>query len=213
MGSTILTRAAVLTVCLLVVSAFIYTQPPEPSVSKPQRLSNFIKKVGDWEPARDQILTDNIVSALELDDYLFRTFYNKGQYITLYIGYYYTSKKLSAAHSPLVCYPGQGWGISIPKTVKIKTEAGIINMETAIASKGEDKELVLYWLQAWDQTSSGPFKQKLLNLVSRISNNREDNAFIRVSISLTKIEPHVAHRIGQEFIEDFYPLFLTFVTS
>ena len=64
-------------------------------------------------------LGPKIVKALELDDYANQSYSDGKDTISLYIGYYFTAKKVGAAHDPLVCFPGQGWVVSDTQKDKI----------------------------------------------------------------------------------------------
>jgi EpsI family protein len=103
-----------------------------------------------WSIVRN--LEENIYQFLDLDDYIFRTYEKDGVQITLYIGFYYTADKVSAAHSPLVCFPGQGWTITEPEYKQLKVGDHQINYAQIDATLGNQKELIVYWYQSHDDT-------------------------------------------------------------
>ena len=125
----------------------------------------------------------------------------------LYIGYYLTSKNVGAAHSPLVCFPGQGWLLTDFEEKSLDTTIGNINLMTIVASTPQNKQLLIYWFQAFEQTSPGTFMQKINLIRSRLINGREDNAFVRVTVPLDKKSVDQAYAIGADFIRAFYPDF------
>jgi len=186
---------------------------PETNVSKKCiNLNNVVSEIDGWSIVRQIALPEKIVKSLNLDEYINQVYSNKYTNVSLYIGYYYTSKKIGAAHSPLVCYPGQGWIVSKEEKRKIGVGDDSINLSSIIISKGNEKNLVLYWFQAFDKTFPGTFLQKIYAFFARFLYHREDNAFVRISIPIINRQSKgKALSTGQEFREAFYPRFLEYV--
>ncbi|BBO72964.1 EpsI family protein [Desulfosarcina widdelii] len=170
-------------------------------------------RVGPWTAVNETEMQDTIVTSLDLDDYLFRSYRNGIAVVSLYVGYYYTADKVGAAHSPLVCFPGQGWEISPPKAVSVKTDENPVNAERILIQKGKHREAILYWFQAYDRTSPGTFHQKLNNFWAKIRSKPEDNAFVRVSVTIREDDVEGATASAESFIKAFYPVFLDYVTG
>jgi EpsI family protein len=168
-------------------------------------------------PGRDFIpLTSEIVQELKLDDYLYRSFGTPDLPISLYIGFYRTARKVGASHDPLVCYPGQGWqvfnrGNGIYKIAGNSNQ--IINYATMLAQRENNQELLIYWFQTHDKTSSNTIKQKIDMIGQRLMGGGENNAFIRISSPVTdaNVRDVVQQRMF-EFIDAFYPLFLSYLS-
>ena len=80
--------------------------------TKGQRLDEAFSSIGPWSTLEVLGFDQKIVDALQLDDYTHRTYSNGEDTVWVYVGYYLTDRSIGAAHSPLVCYPGQGWLIS-----------------------------------------------------------------------------------------------------
>ncbi len=172
--------------------------------------------INGWNSNGFSPFDQKIVDALELDDYANQS-YTKGQdIVSLYIGYYLTTKKVGAAHSPLVCFPGQGWVLSDKKSGEL-----ILNQETdnslsyssMIAQRGQQKELVIYWFQSYDKTNPDTLSQKISSLWKKILNNREDNAFVRITTPIGEKSISESQETIFKFIQDFYPVFLEYVRS
>jgi EpsI family protein len=168
-------------------------------------------KIEGWHNKGLVELDRGIVESLELDDYVNNNLSNGRETISLYIGYYLTSTKVGAAHSPLICYPGQGWILSDSENKTLKIGEIKINHKKMITTIGARKELLIYWFQAYDRTSSGSFLQKLNTLWSKFKNGREDNAFVRITVPMSGKTAEQAYSIGKDFIEIFYPLFLEYI--
>ena len=183
---------------------------------KKQSLNSALQNIDTWKVAGTNPLTPNIVTALELDDYIFQSYTNKKDIVSLYIGYYFSGKKVGAAHDPLVCFPGQGWVLSQTNAgeFQIKSDKDItINYSTILATRGTEKTFLLYWFQAFDETNSNTISQKISLLKSKFSGKGEDNAFVRFSVPLGKKSPEECEKIISGFVQEFYPVFIKYIYS
>ena len=216
MGQISHRKIIILALCLVITSIFIYLKPSSIAVEKNISLKQALADIHGWENNGFSPFDQKIVDALELDDYANQS-YTKGQdIVSLYIGYYLTTKKVGAAHDPMVCFPGQGWVLSDKKSGKL-----ILNQETdnslsyssMIAQRGQQKELIIYWFQSYDQTNPDTLSQKISSLWGKIFNNREDNAFVRITTPIGQKSISESQEIAFTFIKDFYPVFLKYVRS
>lgn len=204
-------RFIIVIVCFLTTSILIYGGTESYGVEKARPLLHVITGGNGWETGEFIPLDQGIVQELRLDDYINKNFTKNGDRAFLYIGYYLTSKNVGAAHSPPVCFPGQGWLLTDFEEKTLITTAGNINLMTIVASTPQNKQLLIYWFQAFEQTFPGTFMQKINLIRSRLINEREDNAFVRVTVPLDKQSVNQAYAIGADFIRAFYPDFLKHV--
>jgi EpsI family protein len=199
---------------LIVASVFVYYSPIDKQIHRKQiSLGEYINDLPGWVNGGDIPLSDTIVEALKLDDYVFRRYINGTDIVTLYIGYYYSGQKIGAAHDPLVCFPGQGWQLSEQKkgNVIIKENDLSVNYSKMVASKDGIKEYLIYWYQANDKTLTSTFEQKISLFISQLFNNKQDNAFIRISIKYAgKTEDRILE-ISNKFIQSMYPKIIRYV--
>jgi EpsI family protein len=208
-------KTAILSICFIIVGAFVHATPKPTIVIPAFSLDDSLGTLPGWAESKIPIQED-IIKALELDDYLY-SFYQQGSNpASLYIGYYYSKKKLGAAHSPLVCIPGSGWKISNLRKIrnanegtrKYPEEISVMRIE-----KGENKELVVYWFQAYDRATSDTFRQKVATLFQKIRKGKEANAFVRVTVPIRDGGDKEAYDVARKFITAFYPRFLDYITS
>ena len=186
------------------------------TVKKDKPLSQALLNIEGWQSGRLVPLQQEIVKALELDEYANQGYSNGREVIFLYIGYYLNKKKLGAAHDPLVCFPGQGWVPSEIKEGSLKMPPGgnsSISFSTMTVQRGLKKEFILYWFQSYDQTAPNTFYQKIISLRQRILKQREDNAFVRISIPVEGRSLDESREIVFKFIKSFYPVFLEYIKS
>jgi EpsI family protein len=211
MGQISNTKIILLVFCLALTSILVYWQPDTKAAKKQLTLDELLTDIKGWRSKGLVPLDQEILGSLELDDYVNHYLSNGRETVSLYIGYYLTSKKVGAAHSPQVCFPGQGWVLSDSENKSLKIGGEKINLTTMVASLGPRKELLIYWFQAYDLTSPETFLQKLNTLWSKFRNGRTDNAFVRVMVPLNDNSMETAYVTGVKFIEAFYPRFLEYV--
>ncbi len=209
-------KIIILIICFALTSIFIYQTPTSTPVEKQVLLSQALIDINGWTMSRYTPLGPEIVKALELDHYANQNYSNGNDTISLYIGYYLTNKKIGAAHDPLVCFPGQGWVVSDRQKGKIVLNSKLwesISYSFMIAQRGLQKELIIYWFQSYDKTYPDTFSQKIASLWKKLLNQREDNAFVRVSIPMGKKSMSESRETTFKFIRAFYPVFLGFVKN
>lgn len=179
-----------------------------------QKLSVFFESIDGYQKVKTIWLVDKANKMLKLDDYIYADYQNNDDQVNLYIGYYYTSGKAYASHSPTVCYPSQGWTIEkkpLLNSVDIGNER--INYEEVITSYGNNKELVLYWYQARLYTNTQVYMNKIDMAVNKMLHNDEHHAFVRVSVPFMDKSYAEAKTAAVDFIRNFYPKFVQFLTE
>ena len=142
-GNKIEIKLIVLSFFFLITCIFVYgfNQPSEIKAKPP--LSVYFNHIDGYENLGFVNMLPNHVSMLQLDDYVFANYKGHGNKINLYIGYYYSADKAYRAHSPLVCYPAQGWKVdSKPIIATLEVGPYTINYEEIVTSLGQEKELV-----------------------------------------------------------------------
>ena len=214
MGQTSSTKIIILAIFLVLTGILLHWKPASKVAKKEKSLSQALINIPGWENKGFTELDPKIVEALKLDDYVNHNFTDGEENISLYIGYYFTSKKVGAAHDPLVCFPGQGWKVSGLRTGDYTLDSlnsGTLSYSTMTAQLGMQKELILYWYQSFDRTNSGTFSQKITLLWKKILGQGEDNAFVRITIPLRDRAVRENQEAIFKFVRAFYPVFLDFV--
>jgi len=206
-------KIIILIACLVVVSVFVYFKPLSKEVTRHVSLSEGLSVINGWHGSKSIIIDQRIVNLLKLDDYVNRYYTKDDKSVLLYVGYYFSSQKVGAVHDPLVCFPGQGWIVSTEGKRKLRIGDNSLNIASMVVTKGQRKQIVFYWFQAFDKTSPNTFHQKIYSLWAKFVKGKEDNAFVRITVALNNQSIEEASRIGINFIEAFYPQFLKFVKS
>jgi EpsI family protein len=214
LGQASSTKIIILALFLVLTGILVHLKPSSKVAKKEKSLSQALANIPGWENIAFNQLDAKIVQALELDEYVNHNFTNGDDNISLYIGYYFTSKKVGAAHDPLVCFPGQGWIVSGLKKGDLTLNTldnDSISYSEMMARLGPQKELVFYWFQAYDQTNSSTFSQKISLLREKTLGRGEDNAFVRITVRLEKKSLSEYRETLFKFIRAFYPVFLDYI--
>ncbi len=211
MENKINTKLIILSILFLLTCVFVYSGQETVQVSK-QPIRQYLGNVDNYKTIQHIMLEDNALNMLKLDDYLYVDYEGKNGKVNLYIGYYYTAGKAYAAHSPLICYPSQGWKIdeqSFNHTVNVGTY--LINYDEITTSLRNQKELVLFWYQAHHHTNTHIVNNKIDMGVNKFFDNNEQHAFVRVSVPLEGVTLDQAQKSALDFIRAFYPQFIHFI--
>jgi EpsI family protein len=174
-----------LTILLVTIAIVVLiSQRGEPVVVK-TNLENLPMEIAGYRATED-FFPDSVYKELNADRHVYRHYRNNdGKQVDLYIGYYGTAKGGRTAHNPYGCLPGAGWGIVDSKLVRLKTSyyAEGVTINYILAKKGETYETVLHWYQsAGDKVLSTGIQQNIERFIGRVFYNRNDGAFVRVSV-------------------------------
>ena len=151
-----------------------------------------------------------MIEMLDLDDHIFREYHGAGGSVNLYVGYYFTTDKAYASHSPLACFPSQGWKVTDPVKQSLAVGNQAINYAEITASLQGQNELILYWYQTGDITTSSVTRNKYNALYNKVMHKPEEHAFIRVSVPFTETNKEAAENTALQFIKAFHPVFIEF---
>ncbi len=191
----------VLLFCLTILLIFLVGQRGDPVVVK-TNLENIPLKI-DGYIGYDDRFPDSVYQELNADKHVYRHYRTpEGKQVDLYIGYYGTAKGGRTGHNPYACLPSSGWGIIKTDRVKIWNESmkKMVVVNGIVAQKNRSYETVLHWYQSDKKKifSSG-IEQNIQRFISRITKNRNDGAFIRISVLSDKDGLENAQKIVIEF--------------
>jgi len=215
LGTKIETKLVILAVLFLVTTILVHGRGSEPATvhGKPS-LQDYFQNLAGYKASRDIALTDAATKMLKLDDYAFIDYEGRKGGINLYIGYYYTANKLSASHSPLVCYPTQGWKIdNKPERRTLVVGQYSLNYEAIVTSYSGQKELVLYWNQTYAWTSNQAYQHKINLAYNKLMKTGEQHAFVRVTVPFANSSQDEAEKAGADFIRIFFPRLIEYFSE
>lgn len=212
MGKTLQKKLIIISLLLMVTSALAYKNRDIKHRTVGQKSLKEVFSSIDGYSFRGQLKVEqDVIEFLNLDDYMYAAFAKDGINITLYIGYYYSSDKVASAHSPLVCFPAQGWLLGKPAIESLQIGAFTVHYAVVEATLGESKQLIIYWFQTYKHTAPFAHIQKIYGLYDRLVHNMGQNAFIRISIPMDNVSRKNATAAGTDFIRSFYPGFAKYI--
>jgi EpsI family protein len=204
----------ILLIILALPSVIVYSKIDSKEIIKAEKLENAIQNLNQWKSEQEIDIEVRIKKLLQLDDYYFASYSNGANSVTLFVGYYFSKKKLGAAHDPLVCFPGQGWKLSAINTSSYslqKNPTYNIKYKSMVADLGTTRTYVLYWFQAYDTAHPTTYKQKYSLFWKKLKGIKGENAFVRITVPMEMIAKKEAHEIAVNFIESFYPSFMDYI--
>ncbi len=199
--------------CLVIATGvFIHFRTTvEVSLSRP--LEAFPRSVSDWRMSGRSEFSESILKVLRPTDYLARRYVGRsGEVVDLYIGYYDGGPDSGGIHSPRHCLPGSGWNQDFHEELALVMQGGKLNLVNAVYSKGGSRRFFSYWFQVNGNTINDEYSLKTAEILNSLIKNRNDSAFVRISTVVSnENENHTFST--RKFIEDFYPVIQSFLSS
>ena len=178
-------RTLQVAVGICVVTAVAAVLIPTHKEIEPARRSfaNFpLSLPGGWS-GRAGHIDEDLVAALELDDYLLVDYVNAArQGVNFYIAYYASQTGAEkASHSPQTCIPGGGWKITDLKVIDIPLGDGRVQpANRALIERGEQRQVVYYWFKQRGRQVTGDWLVKWYIIRDSILTGRTDGALVRL---------------------------------
>jgi EpsI family protein len=151
-----------------------------------QPLGSFPQTLGSWT-GRDIPMDREVLDVLGPGDFLLRDYNNRAHSasIGLFIAYFPSQRAGDTIHSPKHCLPGAGWAPVRADRIKIDVPGiGSIPANRYLISKGEDRQLVLYWYWAHGRAVASEYAAKFYLVTDSIRMHRSDGSLIRVTMGL-----------------------------
>jgi EpsI family protein len=164
------------------LSILLIAQRGVPMVTR-TNLENLPMQIGTYS-ATVASFSDSVYEELNADFHLYRHYNDpNGNVISLYIGYYGTAKGGRTGHNPYACLPGAGWGIIQSDKISLINGSGEAYVNALVARKGDLYETVWHWYQSdRDKVLATGIKQDFQRFKGRVMYNRNDGAFVRLSM-------------------------------
>ena len=191
-----------------IISVFLISQRGEPVVVK-RNLVNLPMETAGFKASED-IFPDAVYKELNADEHVYRHYRsNDGRQVDLYIGYYGTAKGGRTGHNPYACLPGGGWGIVDSQKVKLKVDyyPNGVEVNYILSQKGITYNIVLHWYQALgSKVLATGIQQNIQRFLGRVFHNRNDGAFVRVSVVTDRRHIEESKKLGTFFAQKILAL-------
>ena len=161
-------------------------------------------KIDTYSGSEDSF-PEKVYRELNADKNIYRHYSNeKGEKADLYIGYYGTAKGGRTPHNPLACLSGAGWVVLQSSTTTLYPyyyPKGI-EVNYMLARKGSIFETLLHWYQSeGDLVLQTGVQQNIRRFIGRVFHNRNDGAFVRVTVTSTGKDTANAKKIAEDLSE------------
>ena len=165
-------------------------------VIPPRRpLAEFPRQLGRWAAAGDEAIDADTLAVLKADDYLVRTYRDKGgETAALFIAYYRTQQGGETMHSPRHCMVGSGWLPVQHDQIAVGTDAAGHSMwvNRYVLEKDGERTLVLYWYQESGRTIASEYWGKIHMVWDTFRTGRRDGAIVRISVPMARLDNSTA---------------------
>jgi exosortase D (VPLPA-CTERM-specific) len=180
-----------------------------------ENLSSFPRHFGSWN-SEDIGLDQETLDILGHPEFLNRNYFDTQAlqpYQQLFIAYYASQEAGDTIHSPSHCLPGAGWVPTARAVVQVPRGDGTsFPANRYVVSKGEDRQLVLYWFLAHDRPIASEYWAKYYLIADSIRMNRSDGSLIRLATPMLRDEtPEQAEARVLQFVGNITPILTRYI--
>jgi EpsI family protein len=200
------TTLIVLTAVLLEARGRVETIVAHPA------LSSFPTQIGEWS-GKVLTLDQETLDVLGPGDFLLREYDDSAvqsrlPYVDLFIAYFPSQRAGDTIHSPKHCLPGSGWTPDESARVTLALPGHLpFPANRYVVSRGEARELVLYWYWAHNRGVASEYWAKFYLVKDAIQMNRSDGALVRLTIAMFPGEnAEIAQQRLRPFAAEVVPL-------
>src|SRR5579864_2387416 len=180
-----------------------------------QPLKSFPEQLGPWS-ATDIPLEKDVLDILGPGDFLLREYRAQGNVtpaIDVFVAYFASQRTGDTIHSPQHCLPGAGW-LPVERTRVTLSLPGHspFPANRYVVSKGDSRQLVLYWYWAHDRGVASEYWAKFYLVKDAMQMNRSDGALVRVATPMYRGETSdAAQQRIMPFTTDLLPLLNSYI--
>jgi EpsI family protein len=198
----------VLTLALVVQTVLFYTAAHGEKIPLAKPLDDFPSQIGPWTLQQTGVVEPEVRDVLKADDLMTRWYVDPALGgADLFVAYFKTQRTGQSPHSPKNCLPGSGWSPSVTGyiDVNIPSRDETIRINKYIVTKGDSKDVVLYWYQAQNRVIADEFAAKFYLVTDSIRYHRSDTALVRVVVPVQGVSEADAVARGVAFVQVVYP--------
>ena len=194
----------ILILCLALSGVFVLSSRGVPVVIA-TNLENIPMHIGGFQ-GKEDYFPQGIYDELNADKHVYRHYRSPdGKQVDLYIGYYGTAKGGRSRHHPYACLPAAGWGIVEKKQEKLSPANyfGNVSVNYVLAQKDDTYNIMYHWYQSrGNKVLASGIQQNIERLLGRVLHNRNDGAFVSVTVISTQKSVANAKALGKSFAEE-----------
>jgi EpsI family protein len=201
---------------LLILSSLSFAASSLPPFIIVNGLNNFPLEIGGWKGKSEKVDSEIIRLSGAEDAFSASYFNEKGDLLSLYIGYRGSPfvESENFFHSPNVCLPSSGWKTLTSTTHKIENVAGFgsLSVFKMVSERMGEKNITYYWFQTKNRTSSDVNVNRFHLTLHALQRDNTHDLFIRPITVIGKSESiESAEMRMDEFVRNFMPILLQFL--
>jgi len=166
-------------------------------------LSSFPAELANW-PSTEIQQDEKTLEVLGPGDFMERNYQDPAgmlPYVDLFIAYFPSQRAGETPHSPQHCLPGSGWNPVENVRVTLSFSGHVpFPANRYVITKGDDRDLVLYWFWAHDRGVASEYWAKYYLVQDAIRMNRSDGSLVRL---VTPMLPGESAEAAQRRIRPF----------
>lgn len=208
--------AQVLTIVLCAQAFLFYTASHGQKIPLLRPLDQFPAQLGPWTLNQIGTVDKDTEDVLKADDLMSRWYVDPSVGgASLFVAYFKTQQTGQSPHSPKNCLPGSGWSPSATGfvNVPIPSRGETIRVNRYIVTKGDARDIVLYWYQSQNRVIADEFAAKFYLVTDAIRSHRSDTALVRVVVPVTGDRDDEATAKGISFVQVVYPALRDYLPS
>jgi exosortase D (VPLPA-CTERM-specific) len=173
----------------LIASAAILLQAHARRETFPQRLAlnQFPPQLATWTGS-DIPIDQETLDVLGHGEFLHRLYENEtdlggggAPWVDFFLAYFPSQRAGETPHSPQHCLPGSGWTpVENTRVTLIVPGHSPFPANRYVITKGDSREMVLYWFWAHDRGVASEYWAKYYLVKDSIALNRSDGALVRI---------------------------------
>ena len=180
-----------------------------------QPLKTFPDQLGPWT-ATDIPIEKDVLDILGSGDFLLREYRAEGNVtplVDLFIAYFPSQRAGDTIHSPQHCLPGAGWLPVESHRVTLSFPGhDAFPANRYVVSKGDSRQLVLYWYWAHDRGVASEYWAKFYLVKDAMEMNRSDGALVRLITPMYRGETSEAAQLRiLPFTDGLLPLLNNYI--
>jgi EpsI family protein len=174
---------------ILIAATAVFLQARGRNEVFPSRLplQSFPLQLHTWS-GTDVPMEKDVLDVLGPGDFLLRIYQNQAKqepYVDLFIAYFRSQRAGDTIHSPKNCLPGAGWAPVESSHVTLSLPGhSPFPVSRYVISKGEERQLVLYWYWAHDRGVASEYWAKFYLVADSMRMNRSDGALVRITSAM-----------------------------
>ncbi|MEE3328156.1 MAG: EpsI family protein [Myxococcota bacterium] len=180
---------------------------------------HFPMNVGEWNCSEAQEMGKDVLSALDVTDYLLCDFTNEEDQsrVNVYVGYHASQTRDTGGddniiHPPEHCIPGSGWDIIQSEIVPL--QSGVEGeAKRMIIAKGNMRNLVYFWYQSRGRTIARDHEKVLYMFLDRAVSGRTDGSLVRFTIPIIHGNEAEAQATFDSIAQQVTPLLHDFIPN